>query len=604
MCGIFGAVKLEGNFDDELINTFDKAVSLVSHRGPDSQGSKIFYNNLSKPYLYLGHRRLSIIDLSSEANQPMEDDGIWIVFNGEIFNYVEIKENLKKLGHKFKTDSDTEVILKTYLQYGTEGFHRFNGMWAFILFDSKNNKIIASRDRFSIKPLYYFEQDGAIFFSSELRQILLLSKKRKPNIKTLNTFLLQSVRDHDLETFYEEIYKIPAKSSMVIDLNNKSRNIIKYWNYGSSTIYTEDQAIEKFHETIENSIRLRLRSDVEIGCLLSGGLDSSLISALSNKIGVNPIRTFSVISNDKKENEEEFIDIMVKEGKLLNRKIHFDPEQAVHYIDKCLFYQEQPFSTASVVAQFMIYELIRSKDNIKVVLSGQGGDETLMGYLKYFFFYLNSLKKEKKYFQALKEIFFSLAYRTAIVQFELSSAKRYMPVLLSRQSSYLKINSDSLVKIWDANSIQERQINDIDHYSVPALTHYEDRNSMAHSIESRTPFLDHEVVNFLVHLPVHLKYKNGWSKYLLRKASHDLPNKIRWRRDKKGFTVPEAKWCKTLLKDEIEKIGQKSILEEIGVLDGKAFREYFKKFLEGSKFTNSKEVFSVLMAEKWLKTFH
>src|SRR5581483_335860 len=209
--------------------------------------------------------------------------------------------------------------------------------------------------------------------------------------------------------------------------------------------------------------------------------------------------------------EEEFIDIMINECKLLNQKIHFDPDLAIQHIDRCLFHQEQPFSTASVVAQFMIYELIHSKVNIKVVLSGQGGDEALMGYLKYFYFYLNSLKQDKKYFQALKEILFSMVYRTAIAQFELSSAKRYIPFLAKRQLSYLKANENSLIKIWDSNSIQERQIQDLDHYSVPALTHYEDRNSMAHSIESRVPFLDHHVVNLLVHLPVGLKYKNGWS---------------------------------------------------------------------------------------------
>ncbi|HEX5170066.1 MAG TPA: asparagine synthase (glutamine-hydrolyzing) [Cyclobacteriaceae bacterium] len=598
MCGIFGAIKLQGGFDDNQISKCLRAVDLVRHRGPDSQGHKLFTNDNNS--IFLGHRRLSIIDLSNAGNQPMEDGGVWIVFNGEIFNYIEVREKLKRQGYQFKSDSDTEVILKTYIHYGTRGFNLFNGMWAFILYDSVQQKVIVSRDRFSIKPAYYFKHENEIYVASELRQVLLFHRAVKPNISTLATFLLQGILEHNCETFYQEISKIPAKSNMIVDLKSNNIKFEKYWDYDDIGEIKEKEAIERLQEMLRTSISLRLRSDVEIGGLLSGGLDSSLIVTLSNECSERPLHTFSVVSRDKNVSEEKFIDIMVREKKLINQKITFDPATAVAHIDQCLFYQEQPFAGASVVAQYMIYRLIKEQTGIKVVLSGQGGDEALMGYLKYFYFHLGNLSRNRRYFQLVREIFYSLLYRTAILQFNLGQAKRYIPGMTSKKLSYLN-NKVKPIQIWESPSIQERQIKDIDLYSVPALTHYEDRNSMAHSIESRVPFLDHNVVNFLVQLPTQFKFKNGWSKYLLRKSFPELPESIRWRRDKKGFTVPEDNWCKTTLREGIENISNSSRLADLGLLDQKLFANYFDKFLNGHRFTSSTEIFSVYVAEKWLE---
>jgi asparagine synthase (glutamine-hydrolysing) len=599
MCGIFGAVKLTGGFDSHQISNFNKAVDIVNHRGPDSSGYKLFTNPQdNSSQVFLGHRRLSIIDLSESGRQPMERESVWIVFNGEIFNYIEVRETLKKLGHHFTSDSDTEVIIRTYQHYGPKGFDLFNGMWAFILFDSNKQEVVVSRDRFSIKPLYVSEDNGTLYFASELRQILLFKKSRQPNKEVLTTFLRQGILEHSTETFVEGIKKLAPKTNLVIDLINKTTKTETYWDYTDVGILSEGDAIEKFQETIRKSIALRLRSDVEIGCLLSGGLDSSLIAILANQIGEKPIRTFSVISEDKKMSEEKFIDIATREGGLLNQKILFDPATATDYIDICLSHQEQPFAGASVVAQYMIYELIHKQANIKVVLSGQGGDEALMGYLKYFYFYLGQLAKAKQYNKLFREVFFSMIYRTAIAQFNLGQAKRYIPGM-SNHLTY--INSDfPPVEIWKVNSIRDRQVSDLDRFSVPALTHYEDRNSMAHSIESRVPFLDHHLVNLLVQLPAQLKFKNGWSKYILRKGFPELPDEIRWRRDKKGFTVPEDRWCKTVLKEPIRSIMKNSRLAELGIINPQKFHDYFEQFLKNKSGTNSTEIFSLYIAEKWL----
>ena len=325
MCGIFGAIRFDGGFNSNEIQQFQQSVEIVSHRGPDGDGHKLFFTSDSKTNVFLGHRRLSIIDLSAGGNQPMGRDGNWIVFNGEIFNYIEIRKELESYGYKFTSDSDTEVILRTYQHFGPKGFKAFNGMWAFIIYDMANQKIIASRDRFSIKPLNYFMSKTTIYFSSEFRQILPYLETKSINKSVLTSFLLQGLQDHTNQTFYTDIHKVPPKSYLTLDLKQRTKEIETYWDYMSSGIINEEEAIEKFRETLQQSIMIRLRSDVEVGCLLSGGLDSSLISVIANQNGVQPIRTFSVISKDKAVNEEKFIDIMVGERSLQNQKILFDP---------------------------------------------------------------------------------------------------------------------------------------------------------------------------------------------------------------------------------------------------------------------------------------
>lgn len=596
MCGIFGSLRLTKPFQENDIKRFENSLSLVNYRGPDDQSFKV----LGEEKIFLGHRRLSIIDLSHEANQPMESEGVWIVFNGEIFNYLEIKSELIKRGHTFKTKSDTEVILKTYQEFGIDGFDRFNGMWAFLLYDSNRNLFIASRDRFSIKPLYYLKEGDQFYFSSEIKQLLDFLPSKQPNINVLKTLLVQRIQDHNLETFYERIFKVPAKSSLLIDLNTGVQSSHQYWAYSlNQNLTNEKEALEKFVFLFEESIRIRLRSDVQIGCLLSGGLDSTAISITADKINQNPVETFSIISDDPKYSEEKFIDIAVKSANLKNQKLSFHPKLADQYIEQCLFHQDEPFAGASVVAQYMIYELIKKKTGIKVVLSGQGGDEVLMGYLKYFFFNIKNKFKERDYLNAFSEVLASLYKRTAIVQFEWALAKRYSPRLNRAQRPIVTLSPEKMEKIWEFDSINHRQQLDLDKYSVPALNHFEDRNSMAHSIESRAPFLDHRLVDFLVSLKSDLKYKHGWSKYLLRNSSIKLPGAIRWRRDKKGFSVPERPWLDRL-KTYSSDINNYDLMFQFDIVDKPLLESRLRQYYEGSKFIDPKEIFSLYVANKWL----
>lgn len=607
MCGIFGAVKLNGYFNGDDFNKFVHLTNKVEYRGPDSAGylgidftTKSIDN--SQFNLFLGHRRLSIIDLSEDGNQPMRLGDNLIVYNGEIFNYIELRDELKKAGAIFSTETDTEVILQLYNLYGENAFDRLNGMWAIILLDLKKKKLVVSRDRFSIKPLFYYKTKDAIYFGSELIQLLNFLPSVQPNEDALYAFIQQNLVDINESTFFKDLYRIPAKTNYVIDLQNGKESFGKYWDYSFEEISDEKYAFERFQELFYDSVRIRLRSDVEVGSLLSGGLDSSSITIAAQKYCTNDIKAFSVISGDSKISEEKFIDILIKENKVNCFKLNVLPQEIFANLNKTIEAQGEPFPTFSIVAQYSILEKIKKETNIKVVLSGQGGDELLMGYLKYYFFYLNHLLKSKKFLIFAGELFGSLVNRTAITQLRLDVAKRYIPHFNKNNVDYLSYKGN-IEKIWEVNSISDRQKKDVDFYSVPMLARFEDRNSMAHSLETRLPMLDHRLVNFVLNVDPALKIKNGWTKYLLRKSVKDLPNKIKWRRDKLGFAIPEKNWLKNDFRKEITGMFDNSVLGKIGIINPKRFLKYYHRFLNDDVRIHYSDISKILVAEKWARKF-
>ncbi|GAB5045787.1 asparagine synthase (glutamine-hydrolyzing) [Thermodesulfovibrio sp. TK110] len=605
MCGIFGCINLNGFFTKEDYHRFIHLTEMVSYRGPNASGYVILNikKSANENYFdaFLGHKRLSIIDLTNTANQPMEDKGVWIIFNGEIFNYLELKEELKKDGFIFNTNSDTEVILKLYRKYGESGFEKLNGMWAFAIVDLPKKKVVLSRDRFSIKPLYYTQINGQFYFASEIKQLLPLIQKKEINPNIMYNFLQQGLLDYNNETFFSGIYKLEPKTNLIIRLIDKKIDYKKYWDYTIEDIPNINYAVDKFREIFIDSVKIRLRSDVKVGALLSGGLDSSSITVIANHIQNGNFESFSIVSKDKKYSEEKFIDILCKTKNIKNQKLYFEPDIALSTLEEVIYHNDEPFCGLSVVAQYNILKKIKEETDIVVVLSGQGGDETLMGYLKYFFFNLKELIKQKSLISALAQIFLSLLNRTVIWQFNIKEAKRYIPYI-DKDKNYLKIKG-ILEPIWQCNNIRERQILDIDKYSVPALTHYEDRNSMAHSLEIRLPFLDHRLVNLLLSLPPQMKIRNGWTKYILRKSLFELPNDIRWRRDKQGFITPEEKWLKRDLREIIENAFKRSILAELGIIDNKLFLNYYYDFQNNKRNIWYADITRTFIAELWARIF-
>ncbi len=530
MCGIFCALSFEKPFNELDYIKFVESTNLVAYRGPDSSNYKKYRTsdnlNLSEDFnLFFGHRRLSIIDLSKDGNQPMQIGDYHIIFNGEIFNYIELREELKLLGIQFKTNTDTEVIIKVYEHFGPKGFYKLNGMWAFIILDLKNRLIVVSKDRFSIKPLYWYKNNNRFYLASEIKQIVPFLCKKELNLKAMGRLLHQGILDMDTETFYKDVYSLQSKQNLIIDLDSKNIYSESYWNYNFSSIKTDD-VFEQFRELFLDSIKIRLRSDVEVGALLSGGLDSSAISVLSKNLIGESFKTYTVISENKKFSEENFVDILVKEKSLRNEKLLLGYENIKENFENVIQVQDDPFLNFIVVAHYSILQKIKNETDITVVLNGQGGDEVLAGYLRFFFFYLSDLYKRGKYFKLTKEIFSSIFYQTVMMQLSSAGAKRYIPSLSKNEKKFILLEVER-ENTSNFNNLVEAQVANIDKYSVPTINRYEDRNSMAHSLEVRLPFLDHRLVEFLLNVKNDLKIKNGWNKYILRKSLTELPKEIR-----------------------------------------------------------------------------
>jgi len=607
MCGING-------FIGKSVDKIEIMNNITNHRGPDNSSFNII--ELANFNLSLGHNRLSIIDLSISANQPFisEDNRYSMVYNGELYNYIELKKELENQNIIFKTNSDTEVVFNSLIAWGVEAFKKFNGMWGIAFFDKSKNELILSRDRFGEKPLYYCVEDNNLYFSSEIKAILEVSNKKKINKLTLNRYLLNGSLDSTEETFFENIYKVPASSYSIINLSQKinSINFEKFWDINDlpeKTETNERKTINYFREIFNDSVKIRLRSDVNVGTLLSGGLDSSTITYEMSK-NINNLDILSAVSSDEKYSEEKFIDIVSNSVKVNPRKVNLDdnPKQIFDLMEKVIWHNDEPIPSFSVIAHYLLMEESH-KNNIKVILSGQGADELLGGYQKYYIYYILELLKSKKYFGFIKELLNYLFNSGLIKQFSLKEANRYLPSFLKKKIRKIDFREESLIKL-DSKveklnkivNVKERQIMDLMKYSVPALTHYEDRMSMAFSREIRLPFLDYRLVEYIISLPLSYKMRHGWTKWILRKAFEgDLPDTIIWRKDKKGFTTPQEKWFRKDLKDEIEILFNEDLLvEKFGLMNKSKIKQFYQEFLINDKIWY-KEVFNIISVEIWLR---
>ncbi len=429
MCGIFGAVRREGFHEPGTFEHFKVLTDMVSYRGPDDQGylGLNFENGRADDgrsfQLFLGHRRLSIIDLSSAGHQPMTDGkGRWIIFNGEIFNYLELRRELQAAGHRFRTETDTEVILKVYDQYGESGFDKLNGMWAFAIADLPGRRIVLSRDRFCMKPLYLLALKDDLYFASEIKQLLPLLPKWKVQPEVMSAYLTQGLMDHTTDTFFRGISKMAPKTNLVVCMNTGKRHVQQYWDYALPQSGNHD--IENFRPLFIDSVRLRLRSDVKVGMLLSGGLDSSTIAVVAQKLTEKEIESFSVVSEYSQSSEGRFIDTLCERTAIKNQKLLFRIPDVRELLERVVYHSDDPFGALSTLANFRLLESIKQENKVTVLLSGQGEDETLFGYLKYFFFFLRDLAKKGEYRRAATQFLWGLLQRTTVRQFKLGGAGR------------------------------------------------------------------------------------------------------------------------------------------------------------------------------------
>lgn len=547
MCGIAGIINLHGitDTDKALLGMMSER---IKHRGPDGDG--VFYDN----NIGLAHRRLSIIDVTKKGCQPMSYMGRYtITFNGEIYNYIELRNELKSKGYTFESNSDTEVILACYDCCKEECVKLFNGMWAFAIYDKCENSVFISRDRYGVKPIHYYIGDGYLIFASEIKALLCDNRiKRIANDELIYDFLADSLLDHTNQTCFKNIHKVPPASYTTICIDEPIRSIkfIKYYDVDFSQkdeLLHIDEAKIEFRNIFEDSIKKRLRSDVPVGTCLSGGLDSSsIVIAVNKNFEIQKIEqhTFSFIPSDRKLNERKYIESVLHGRKIIPHYItddFFDIEKDFYELVES---QEEPFRTMSMFAGYLVYKEAR-KNGITVLLDGQGADEILCGYRKSRIYYIKQLLKKHKYLTASKELVSSIS------QFETTSSfkadfEKIRKIFNKREeykSNYLKkdfLNKYSSKDIYGTGDFQN---SDVKLISLPILLRYVDRNSMAVSIESRLPFLDYRLVDLSAKFPLSFNIRNGYSKYIMRQ-SLDLPVSVKTRKSKFGFVVPETMWIK------------------------------------------------------------
>ena len=568
MCGIAGII----SSDTSLVTTeqLTKMTNALAHRGPDGEAQWINqWGNVG-----FGHRRLSIIDLTDAGAQPMHYlKRYTIVYNGEIYNYLELKEILHKKGYRFKSLSDTEVILAAYDYWKEDCLEHFDGMFAFALLDIKQQIIFAARDRFGEKPFYYVASNEVFVFASEMKALWAIGTEKKIDDKMLLNYIalgyVQNANDKEL-TFYQNIFSLPPGNFLKLNIQTLQLRTNKYWDIDKDTqlnISTSD-AVEKCRELLILSVNRRLRSDVTVGTSLSGGLDSSAILATIKK-SAGAFNTFSAVFPGFEKDESHYIQSVINflsSSKSFKRPIqsHTVEPSALGLImdfEKLCYYQEEPFPSSSIYAQYKVFEMAK-KNKVKVLLDGQGADEIFAGYNKYIHWYLQQLAAKSKFIAAQKEkrelqknnFPFNWGIKNYLAAYLPAHA-----VIKLEQNEYLKtvrqpdINKDFVASLqgreWEG--IRKpiiTKLNDILYFNthtlgLEELLRYADRNSMAHGVEVRLPYLNHQLVELVFSLPAGFKIHDGWTKWILRKMmDKKLPDEVVWRKDKVGYEPPQFQW--------------------------------------------------------------
>lgn len=622
MCGIVGFYSKRKDKKGILLKQLD----ILNHRGPDDQG---FYidNNVA-----LGHTRLAIIDIEN-AKQPMtSSDGRYtIIFNGEIYNYLELRQHLIQQGVSFKTHSDTEVLLNIYILYGEDSLNKLNGMFAFAIYDTKENTLFLARDHFGIKPLYYTVVNGEFIFSSEIKAILAHPSVKKDvdwiSVNEYLTFQLM-LKKH---TLFKNIFQLEPATYLIVK-DGKIKKKQKFWDlhYKIDETKNEEEFAEELLLLIENSINLQTRSDVPVGAYLSGGIDSSTVAILASKNIFGDFHTFSGGFKDSKlYNETEYARIVSNTIQSKHHEIFPTSKDFEKEFKKIIYHMDYPEAGPGVFSQYMVSKLAKTK--VKVVLSGQGGDEIFGGYIRYVVAYLEQtlkgaifeMQEEGKHVVTLQSIIPNLP-----------QLKQYIPMLKEQfkeglfdpmdERYYRIINrSHKLNEIYNKDFLKcrnEQQLlekfkqvfnhpetksyfNKMTYFDLktflPALLHVEDRMSMAVSLESRVPLLDRRIVELAATIPPSMKFAGGKTKAMLIKAVKNiLPKEIVERKDKMGFPTPINEWMANDLKEFVLDILTSQRAKDRGLLNTSAIE---KQINESGKF--SRDLWGALNLEMWFRIY-
>jgi len=615
MCGIAGYLKLNKKPNKERSNLdLTEMLDLMSYRGPNDRG--IYQDER----VSLGNLRLSILDLGPAGHQPMEnnDGSLIITHNGEIYNYIELKKDLQNKGYAFKTDTDTEVILTAYQEWGEDCVKKFNGMWAFAIWDKKNKKFFASRDRFGIKPFFYYQHKDIFVFASEIKS--LLKNKKEINFPFLYNFIDRQASYGNNQTLFKDIKFLPPAHNLTINLDaSKKIRTNPYWDFSSDRFqkkYDYSQPVDTFRNLLIDSVKLRLRSDVPVGVCLSGGIDSSVITCIISKILKKKIKTFSSIYHQPGYGEKEFIDEVNQECQTESNLIYPNADNFFEILKSLIQHHDKPIRMPGAYSQWHVFKC--AADKVVVTLDGQGADELLAGYPYYYPYYLADLIKNLsiiKYFKTKKQIkeYLKKDYNKDVLKilfpwlikfkYLFKEKKRWQDQILTNDfiSKYGSSSIKKEPKVF-SSYLNQNLYRTFVNTNLPMLLDNEDRISMAFSLESRVPFLDYRLVEFCFGLDYHQKINGYTTKYILREAFKDiLPKKVYQRKDKKGFPTPLEHWFRHELRDDLEKIFNSGEFAKNNILDVQKIKKIFSDHLAGQD--HSRILWRALVIHLWLEEY-
>jgi asparagine synthase (glutamine-hydrolysing) len=633
MCGIGGLILTPpGPVKGEWMRAF---LEQLKHRGPDDSGWLSSWKgklSLGREIrddivgdLILLHQRLSILDLSGAGAQPMgtPDRRHWIIFNGEIYNYVELRNELEALGHHFQSRSDTEVLLAAFVEWGPSSLDRLVGMFAFAILDVNARKIFLARDCFGIKPLYYANWQDGFAFASEIPPLLHLpGTDRSVNAARLYEYLRYGITDYGDETLFGHIHQLPPAHYMEVSLDHPwSMQPVRYWqiDLAHKVDLSFNEAANELRNLFLESVRLHLRSDVPVGAALSGGIDSSSIVAVMRLLEPKlEIHTFSYIADDPAISEEHWVDIVGSAARLVVHKVRVTSEELLDDLDHLIGVQGEPFGSTSMYAQWRVFQAAREV-GIKVMLDGQGADELLAGYPSYVGARTDSLVRDGRWADAMQLARCGQLSQTwmallgAIVRMAPAGIQASARRLLKRDAIPSWLNSSWFrahgVELGPPAHVNGREVlkqalfETLTRNTLPQLLHYEDRNSMASSIESRVPFLIPALVKFVLALPEdYLLPPDGTTKAIFRKAMRDIvPDAILDRKDKKGFPTPEKNWLLSI-RPHVERVLKSQMATQIHALNAKEIQSQWEQIMKGSRQLDSR-VWRWVNAILWVEKF-
>ena len=622
MCGICGVLQFDGKADD--VHLVSKMRNVLRHRGPDDEG--LWHAHFDGGSAALAHTRLAILDLTDSGRQPMWDSKkrYCIVYNGEVYNYQELRKALEKEGFLFKTRTDTEVVLYAYIKYGVDCLERFNGMFAFVVWDNQKKSFFCARDRLGIKPFYFRWQDNRFYFASEIKALLLtLNHGPGLNLTAVYDYLSLGLMHHKQQTFFEDIHQLPAGCFLLLDRSGLS--IQRYWNLTRQSAGCEhDPDLNELKRLFSDAVQLRLRSDVPVGILLSGGLDSSSITALAARYNGTSPAAFSLKFDNGDFDESAHAKMVASHCNATLRLLKPQGQGLWEELDTLIKAQDAPTHAPEVYSNWCMMRAV-ARCNIKVLLSGQGGDELFAGYNWYPKYLLASLARKGKLYSLLRECiqlpknfpnrntggYLMLMGTMVHALLPLSLKLRMKPelgcmdIILRQQiRSNLRDRDVDNLRLLDPAGLEEKLAHDLNYCNIPHYLHYEDANSMVFGIEERVPFLDHRLVEWAHRLTGWRKIRNGVSKLPLRNIMKEfLPEQVVNRKDKMGLSAPRDQWLRDELRIPISALFSKDCRMYESWIDRKPFLSELDAYLNGKQTPLSRLLWRCINLEKWLRLY-